>query len=71
MLPACRARRYHETDPAAFADLQQRRLAGGRSNRDALYEAMEGVSPLSERHELAIEVEGRFVLPRPSRRRSG
>ncbi len=33
------------------------------SDRDALYEAMEGVSPLSEQYELAIEVEGRFEFP--------
>jgi hypothetical protein len=33
------------------------------SDRDTFYEAMEGVSPLSERYELAIEVEGRFDFP--------
>lgn len=33
------------------------------ANRDALYEAMEGVSPLSERYELLIEVEGQLQFP--------
>jgi hypothetical protein len=36
---------------------------GDISDRDALYEAMEGASPLSERYELAIEEEGRLAFP--------